>query len=895
MASFNGFTDAQMDRISQKLGYSGPKHKFGEFLASNPAANRAYSGLLNKVNMKFNRGGVVKMQAGGYTPEQIREYTKGMSDKQIAEAANKYNVSAGDLAKAFNTTTDVINTRAGQAGVNLTNAAPRMVSGNEIESAGGIDSFREQLNVPPPAPSMSVDQGPSSPIVGGGGSDTLRSSFPLVGGSGTSGESATIDSGMGGISAGTDTSATIPAGTIAPLTTSLGQTIQAPPAGSEQVTPELIQSYVNQVYAANPGDYFGATAKINEDLAKFNQAGYNINFDDVSKAVQSYTNAQTDATEAALTPPPATTTTTTTEATVTGADAAGGTGVSTDTGTGTATPAGTGTIQDTMIQRAMQPALPEGGKMVAEGIGFDQATQQIGTGTGQVGVAPSVATPTVSPVAQATGPSSMTAQTVGAATAAGQLQQTTAAVGAVSAPMMAQTMPPTDTQVAQQQAAQIDQAVRVQAPQARQLSAEELVSAPANAQAAATFAEQVQAAQAQPTPEATVQGQLVNLMADFEGGQTPAWAAGAMRNATAIMAQRGLGASSMAGQAIIQAAMESALPIATQDAQTMSQFELTNLSNRQQRAMLAAQQRAQFIGQEFDQEFQARVQNASRISDIANMNFNAEQQIALENARMAQTVDLNNLTNRQAVQMANIAQIAQLEMTNLNNRQQAAVQNAQSFLQMDLTNLSNEQQATMFDAQSRVQTLLSDTAAENAARQFNATSENQTNQFFSNLSAQVSQFNATQNNAMEQFNVEQGIAVKKFNAEIQNQRDQFNAQNQVVIAQSNAQWRRDIATADTAALNEANAFNAQAVLGISEQAYANLWQAYEDEMEYAWQGGQNELDRINKLAQQRLLADAELSAADAAADASTSSALGSFAATALFGTGGSAGFLTKFM
>jgi len=43
------------------------------------------------------------------------------------------------------------------------------------------------------------------------------------------------------------------------------------------------------------------------------------------------------------------------------------------------------------------------------------------------------------------------------------------------------------------------------------------------------------------------------------------------------------------------------------------------------------------------------------------------------------------------------------------------------------------------------------------------------------------------------------------------------------------------------------------------------------------------------------LADAELSAADAAADASTSSALGSFAATALFGTGGSAGFLTKFM
>jgi hypothetical protein len=46
----------------------------------------------------------------------------------------------------------------------------------------------------------------------------------------------------------------------------------------------------------------------------------------------------------------------------------------------------------------------------------------------------------------------------------------------------------------------------------------------------------------------------------------PAWAAGALRNATAQMAARGLGASSLAGQAIVQATMESALPIAQADA-----------------------------------------------------------------------------------------------------------------------------------------------------------------------------------------------------------------------------------------------------------------------------------------------------------------------------------------
>ena len=75
-----------------------------------------------------------------------------------------------------------------------------------------------------------------------------------------------------------------------------------------------------------------------------------------------------------------------------------------------------------------------------------------------------------------------------------------------------------------------------------------------------------------------------------------------------------LAQASLAGQAIVQATIEAALPIAQADAQTIAQFEAQNLSNRQQRAMLAAQQRASLLGQEFDQAFQARVQNAARIS-----------------------------------------------------------------------------------------------------------------------------------------------------------------------------------------------------------------------------------------------------------------------------------------
>ena len=263
-----------------------------------------------------------------------------------------------------------------------------------------------------------------------------------------------------------------------------------------------------------------------------------------------------------------------------------------------------------------------------------------------------------------------------------------------------------------------------------------------------------------------------------------------MRNAMGAMASRGLGASSLAGQAMIQAAMESALPIAQADASVTASFEQQNLSNRQQSAMLAAEQRAKFLGQEFDQKFQAKVMNASKISDIANQNFTAEQQVALENSRIAN-------------------------------------------------------------------------------------SQNQTDQFFANLASQVSQFNASQQNAQAQFNAGQANTVERFNAELNNQRDQFNAQNQLVIAQANAQWRREIATADTAAINRANELNASAILDIGKTAYDNLWNYYADTMEWAWESAESELERINNLAIANLDAQTRADVAKEQSSSAAGSALGS--------------------
>ena len=384
------------------------------------------------------------------------------------------------------------------------------------------------------------------------------------------------------------------------------------------------------------------------------------------------------------------------------------------------------------------------------------------------------------------------------------------------------------------QAAQLGQAQTVQAPAAMTVAPDQLVSGSTVDQGRvdATIAK---------NQAASVKTELDTLMQDFQGGDPPSWAAGAMRNAAAAMAARGLSASSMAGMAIVQAGMEAALPIAQIDA-----------SNKQEVALLNAEQRASFLGLEFDQEFQARVRNAARISEIANINFTAQQQIALENAKMAQTVDLANLDARQAKVLADAATLSAIDLANLDNRQQANVQNAKSFLQMDLTNLSNEQQMQILKAQETSQSILSDAAAINAARQFNATSENQTNQFFAGLGSQVQRFNAEQINAINRFNAGETNAISQFNTAQTNARDQFNAQNHLIVAQANAAWAQAITTAANAAANQANRDAALVANNLTSTMYNNAIQRERDLLAWAWQSGESERDRITKIAEAQI-------------------------------------------
>ena len=478
-----------------------------------------------------------------------------------------------------------------------------------------------------------------------------------------------------------------------------------------------------------------------------------------------------------------------------------------------------------------------------------------------------------------TTPTAITADTITADTAQTKvetaLDNLSAQTGTVSkeAQAVAATQEPTTTAVSNVEAAQ-GTAATVAPVADRVLQEGELISGSAvdMAEVDTTLAK-TKAEQGTVTEESTVQGQLNKLTRDFDAGNPPPWAASSMRTATAQLAARGLGASSMAGQAIIQATLEAALPIATADAKVYETMNLQNLSNRQAVAIELGKQRAIFLGQQFDQNFETRVKNAARIADIADKNFSADVQIALENAQLANTMNIANLSAKNAVVLEKAAAMSRLEVQNLNNRQQVAVENAKAFLAMDIKNLDNKQQVAIFKAQEVSDAIISDTAAANAAKATNAANKLEADKINETLALTASQYNAAERNKMSLANMNAANELAKFNAQERNNREEFNSRLTSEINIANAKILADVSTANTAATNAANAVNAKNATDLSASAYAQQSQTYRDLLSYSWKTGESAKDRITNLAIASIQKDVE----NIKADSASSTALGRFA------------------
>ena len=302
-------------------------------------------------------------------------------------------------------------------------------------------------------------------------------------------------------------------------------------------------------------------------------------------------------------------------------------------------------------------SLPSGTEMIHT----PQAVQtnELMTSTGKlVGTSTPVTAAQGTVPTQITSPTAPTPGTYAATAVYNQVTDANAALGALS--QNAQINSPQGTVSSQA----LSQAATGQATQAttpvRTLSTQELVES-------ATLSDiggyQSASEQTMSTPqEATVQYQLTQLMSQFDNNQIPAFAAPAIKVANDAMLQRGLGASSMAGQAILKAAMEATTAIAVQDANMYAQFNMANLSNKQQTAIVNAQLRATLTGQELNNEQQSRVLNTAKVSEVNNLNFTAEQTVALENARLMQNMSLANLNNEQQSALQNAATLANMDV-----------------------------------------------------------------------------------------------------------------------------------------------------------------------------------------------------------------------------------------
>tara|TARA_R100001591_G_scaffold115709_1_gene131633 strand:+ start:367 stop:4662 length:4296 start_codon:yes stop_codon:yes gene_type:complete len=216
----------------------------------------------------------------------------------------------------------------------------------------------------------------------------------------------------------------------------------------------------------------------------------------------------------------------------------------------------------------------------------------------------------------------------------------------------------------------------------------------------ATFTQQLEAqfTKGEVSPQSTVSFQLEKLMDSFNDG-TPAWAAGALRKVNEVMNARGLGASSMAGAAMIQAAMESAIPIAQADASIFQAIDMENIRNKQAVALANAAAAQRFELENLNNQQAAAIQNSTNNANLQLTNLSNTQEAVLAQAQLRAGLRNQNLNVSQNVALANAARFAEVNNLNLTNRQQASILESTQALEVDLTNLSNAQQTALSNLQ----------------------------------------------------------------------------------------------------------------------------------------------------------------------------------------------------
>jgi len=296
-----------------------------------------------------------------------------------------------------------------------------------------------------------------------------------------------------------------------------------------------------------------------------------------------------------------------------------------------------------------------------------------------------------------------------------------------------------------------------------------------------TVSQPMQAAQGAITSDATVKGQLESLQTEVQtalssGNPLPVWARGAAKATEAAMANRGLSASSMAAEALAEGIMQSAIPIAAQDAATYKQMIFQNLSNNQQ----------------------ANITNAQAYLKMDMANLSNKQQANLANLQTRQSFLLSDQAAANAAFQFNAS--SQNQVNQFYDKLGATI-SEQNSARVDAMNKFAEAETSKINALNAQNTI--------AVNEANAKREASLNQYNATLENQRQQFNVNNQKEIDQSNVVWRRAINTANTAAVNAANQANAQN--ILNLSNwalsslwQQWRDEASWVNTSSENMEN-------------------------------------------------------------------------------------------
>jgi hypothetical protein len=320
--------------------------------------------------------------------------------------------------------------------------------------------------------------------------------------------------------------------------------------------------------------------------------------------------------------------------------------------------------------------------------------------------------------------------------------------------------------------------------------------------------------------EALVSTQMEGLLAGMEDGQTPAWARPAVAAMEAKMAQRGLSTSTVGRDALFNAIIQSALPIAQSNAQALQQRAQQNLSNEQQANLSTAQN-----------TMQVRMQNLSNRQTAASQSAEMAQQIKVQQSTFDQQAVMTTAQQQQETRMTNAQMAQQRAQQESSQRQQTAMANLSTGAQMDLANLqalnaagaqnlSAEQQATLSSYNAKIARTMRQAELSQDMEKANLSGELQVEM------ANLAERNAAAKDTMtaEQTerltNLNTLVDFKKTNASLAQQMDLANLNNEQQMELANLSER---AATDAANFTEANRMKLQELT-----VYTNMMAKNED-------------------------------------------------------------------